>query len=159
MNYKHNILLRILTERSIASFIGILIVAVYLALPFFPGFVVGLVIIGGFFILITSTEQPGLLTNIVVFFFVLTVLIGTGYKIVSYEPYFKQGNIDLNQSYVYSEGETGHYNIQILDGHKIKYSFTVTDETILLKETLDINITETDSWWDQIGDTNYKIMN
>jgi len=158
MNYEHNIFLRVLTERSLATFIGIFIASVFLYLPFFIGFVIVLIVAGGFFILITATEQPGILTNIIIFFFCLSIMSGTTYKLVNYEAYFKQGNVDLNKSYVYSDGSEGKFEISVLEGNKIKYSFTTKDETILLRKTLDINITETDFWYDQTGDTNYKIM-
>jgi len=104
MNYKHNIFLRILTERSIAVMIGITIIGTFYAMPFFVGFLAILGLVAFFFILINMSESEGLFTNIITFIFSLALIIGIAYKMLAFEPYFEHIRNDYNKTYSYSNG-------------------------------------------------------
>ena len=158
MNYKHNIFLRILTERSIAVTLGLIIIGAFYAIPFFVGFLAILLVVSFFYIMINMSESEGLFTNIITFIFITAIVGGIMYKLLVYEPYYKHIKNDMNKSYTYSKGSEGKFIITILDGRKEEYTVTTKDERFLLEDTLDINITESNSWEDHISEKKYNII-
>ena len=98
--------------------------------------------------------------KIISVFFVILFTVSMLYQFNSYEPYYEEIRIDKNQEYTY-ETTREQANINIIDGHKIKYIITTSLQDLpdmLKNKTLDVKISKENSKWSHDPDIKRSIL-